>query len=191
VNSSFIEILDASAQPARSPSSEYQESSFREKLLEHVFLAEILQEMWLHRGQAVEVLHSEVDASGYDLVLECGDVVRHIQLKGSRKGSKTSRQTVDMRLAQKPAGIVVWLVFEEDQSHAAMRLSYRYLGGPPKMPMPDLSALAAARYTRANAKGQKAERPGHRTVPSGRFITVQDIQELATVLFGPPLALDK
>ncbi len=36
---------------------------FREKLLEHVFVSELLQEAWLNRHQTVEVLRSEVDAS--------------------------------------------------------------------------------------------------------------------------------
>ena len=52
---------------ARDKASDYLESSFREKLLEHVFVSELLQEAWLGRGQTMEVLRSEVDAAGYDL----------------------------------------------------------------------------------------------------------------------------
>ena len=52
----------------------------REKLIEHVFISEILQESWFVREQPLEVLKSEVDAYGYDLVLECNGVTRHILL---------------------------------------------------------------------------------------------------------------
>lgn len=69
---------------ARDETFDYRESSFREKLLEHVFVSELLQEAWLGRRQTMEVLRSEVDAAGYDLVLECGGTIRYVQLKGSR-----------------------------------------------------------------------------------------------------------
>ncbi|MCA1706608.1 MAG: hypothetical protein LC808_26435 [Actinobacteria bacterium] len=45
----------------------YEESRTVEKLMEHIFLSEILQECWFHRRQVVEVLRAEVDAAGYDL----------------------------------------------------------------------------------------------------------------------------
>ena len=59
-------------------SSDYLQSSFREKLLEHVFVSETLQESWLGHGQTMEVLQSEVDAAGYGLLLECGRIVRYV-----------------------------------------------------------------------------------------------------------------
>lgn len=65
-------------------------SSSREALIEHVFIAEVLQEAWFAREQLVEVLRSEVDAAGYDVVFECGPITRHVQLKASDAGGKTS-----------------------------------------------------------------------------------------------------
>lgn len=47
-------------------------SRYREKLIEHIFIAEILQECALVRGQVVEILHAEVDDGGYDLVFSSG-----------------------------------------------------------------------------------------------------------------------
>jgi len=47
--------------------TDFRQSSFRENLLEHMFISEVLQGL----GEAqtvIEVLHSEVDDSGYDLV---------------------------------------------------------------------------------------------------------------------------
>src|ERR1041385_8618602 len=45
--------------------ADYQKSSFFEKLMEHVFISEVLQETWYGFGKVVEVLRSEVDASGF------------------------------------------------------------------------------------------------------------------------------
>lgn len=48
--------------PDRDPTADYRESSFREKMLEHVFVSELLQEAWFRYGMTIEVLHSEVDS---------------------------------------------------------------------------------------------------------------------------------
>lgn len=88
-------------------------SSSREALIEHVFVAEVLQEAWFTREQCIDVLRSEVDAAGYDVVFECGGIVRHIQLKASASGGKTSRQTINRRLSEKPSGCVVWVIYSE------------------------------------------------------------------------------
>ena len=83
---------------------DFRDSSFREKMLEHIFIAELLQEAWLVRGQTTEVLRPEVDNAGYDLVLECGRIRRYIQLKGSRLDGKAKSKDVNPKLA----GCVVW-----------------------------------------------------------------------------------
>ena len=53
-------------------------SSYRERVLEHLFVGEVLRELWLRGEHQVEVLRPEVDGAGYDVVLECQSVVRHI-----------------------------------------------------------------------------------------------------------------
>jgi hypothetical protein len=68
----------------------YEKSSFFEKVMEHVFISEVLQETWYGFGKVVEVLRSEVDASGFDVVFECNGVLRHVQLKTSGATSTTS-----------------------------------------------------------------------------------------------------
>lgn len=66
-------------------------SSALEHLLEHVFLSEILQEVWFSRQQVIDVLHTSVDAFGYDVVLDLDGVTRHVQLKARRKDGRASR----------------------------------------------------------------------------------------------------
>ena len=168
-------------------STDYRESSFREKLLEHVFVSELLQEAWLNRYQTVEVLRSEVDASGYDLVLECNGVVRHVQLKSSRAGAKTSRQNVNVKLAKKPCGCVVWLIFAEGVTPGRVELSYLFFGGHPGEPLcsdEKLRAFKPATHTKGDATGYKAERPSICVIPKREFIKIEGITDLMGKLFG-------
>ena len=161
------------------------ESSFREKLLEHVFVSELLQEAWLNRHQTVEVLRSEVDASGYDLVLECNGVIRHVQLKGSKADAKTSIQKVNIKLAEKPSGCVVWLLFKEDTRAGRLKLDYLFFGEGPDEPLSGLDSLKVGRHTKADARGRKSERPSIRVIPKGQFTRIPGMTELMDRLFGP------
>jgi len=60
-----------------------EHSSFREKLIEHLFIGELLKLSWMGFGCTLEVASPEVDNGGYDLIVEDNGVVRHIQLKAS------------------------------------------------------------------------------------------------------------
>jgi hypothetical protein len=68
----------------------YRHSSLRERIIEHIFVGDALREWWRDGVIDVEVLRSEFDAHGYDLVMSRGRIVRHIQLKASTR-SKPSR----------------------------------------------------------------------------------------------------
>ena len=158
--------------------SDYMESSFRERMLEHVFLSEFLQEVW-RRGQTVDVLRSEVDNSGYDLVLEWGEVRRPIQLKSSRSDAKTSRQGVNAKLGDKPGGCVIWLSYADDAERVS--LEYRFFGkGPGECPN---LGDRVRKHTKANAQGEKAIRPNQRVLNRGEFTVVSDVCKLLETLF--------
>jgi hypothetical protein len=78
-------------------------SHYRENLLEHVFIAEVLQAC-ARRRRKVEVLRAEVDDAGYDLVLESNGVIRHIQLK-SRSGKNRNPLVVNENLQEHVGGL--------------------------------------------------------------------------------------
>ena len=163
------------------PESDSLNSSFREKLLEHVFVAELLQEAWLGESQTMEVLRPEVDNSGYDLLLDRGCVVRYVQLKSSRSGAKTSRQTINSKLADKPGGCVIWLVFQECNK----RIKLEYLVFPDKPGgRLDLSDKNTGIHSKANSEGHKAERPNTRVIPKSDFTKKQTTNDLVSWLFG-------
>ena len=159
-------------------------STFYEQLVEHVFISEVLQEACYYYGKTVEVLRSEVDASGYDVVFECNGVLRHVQLKTSRHDSKTARQKVNRALESKPSGCVVWIVRTEDLKNCRASLSYMFFGGESRMPLPSLEGFKVATHTKGNAEGVKKERAAIRVIPKARFTPIATTRELVAVLFG-------
>jgi hypothetical protein len=99
----------SAAPPMRQPSGfirgiYYLQSSLREKLLEHVFVGELLRCLWRNNRRDVEVLRAEIDSSGYDLVLECNGMLRHVQFKSSHRDARTRKVNIHVNLAKKRAG---------------------------------------------------------------------------------------
>jgi hypothetical protein len=157
-----------------------ENSSYREKLIEHLFVAELLKLSWLHHRCSLEVAKPEVDNSGYDLIVEAGGVVRHIQLKASIVGGKTASQKIHAKLAEKPSGCVIWIYFEEE----TMRLGpFLYFGAEAGKPLPSLVALKIAKHTKGNKDGVKAERHNIRVLPKRDFTKIESIEELYVHLF--------
>ena len=148
------------------------ESNTVEKLIEHIFLAELLQECWFCRRQLVEVLRSEVDAAGYDLILESGGVIRHVQVKASRRGARTSKQTVNARLEQRSGGCIIWIFYSVNPATSRAELSYRWR---------EATSLPATRGRHSRGRGP---RENTRVIRKGDFEEVPTISALVDRLFG-------
>jgi hypothetical protein len=165
--------------------SAYIKSTFYEQLVEHVFISEVLQEVWYSFGLIAEVLRSEVDASGYDVVIDCNGILRHIQLKTSKPSARVSGQNVNVALAEKPSGCVVWLIRKENLETPWISLSYRFFGSDPGKPLPSLTAFKIAKHTTAkDAEGRKKRRMNIRVVPKSRFVSFSTARGLVERLFG-------
>ncbi len=161
-------------------SKHFEHSSFREKLIEHLFIGEMLKLSWLKDDCLLEVMRPEVDNAGCDVVLELNNVIRHIQLKASKLGGKTSRQNINTRLATKPSGCVIWIVFDEDTLELC---SFYFYGSEAGKPLNDLGNVRVAKHTKGNAEGIKAERPNIRSLNKGQFDRYESIDALYNVLF--------
>jgi hypothetical protein len=161
-------------------SPHYIHSSLRERIVEHVFVGDALRRLWQLGVTDVEVLRSEFDAGGYDLVMGHGKVVRHIQLKTVMAAGKTTEVGVSLKLMDKPSGCVIWIILTPEL-HLQ---SYLWFGGRPGKPLPDIRAMKVAKHAKANAKGIKAERPNFRIVPRSKFEKLDTLDILLTRLFG-------
>lgn len=154
----------------------YEESRTVEKLMEHIFLAEVLQECWFQRRQIVEVLRAEVDAAGYDVVLEAAGKIRHVQLKASRQGGKTSKQTINTRLADRAGGCVVWIAYEVDEKEGRAHLKYRWWDG---------ETMKLPKTVGRNPRTGK-ERPKTAVLKKSEFELILDTETLVQRMFGDP-----
>ena len=108
-------------------------------------------------------------------------LIRHIQLKGLVRGGTRANVTVNTKLARKPSGCVVWMVYDPDSLELG---PFRWFGSTPGSPLPPLGDRLA-KHSKANAEGIKAERPAHRVVRGGLFERVDSISQLVDRLFGP------
>jgi hypothetical protein len=153
----------------------YEESRTVEKLMEHIFLSEILQECWFGRRQVVEVLRAEVDAAGYDLVLEANGRIRHVQLKASRQGGQTSKQTINSKLAEREGGCVVWIAYNVDEEEGRAQLKYRWW---------DSTGTDVPKTPGQNPRTKK-ERPNTFVLRKSAFELIEQSAVLVDRLFGP------
>lgn len=158
-----------------------EHSSFREKLIEHLFVGELLKIAWKKGDCDLEVAKPEVDNSGYDVILEANRVVRHVQLKASYKGGKTSRQKVHVKLADKPSGCVVWIYFDENTLELG---PFYFFGDKAGSPLPSLEGIKIAKHTKGDSDGLKAERPNIRQLNKGQFQRIDSISNVYLALFG-------
>lgn len=158
------------------------QSVLRERIIEHVFVGKALQKLWKLGARDVEVLRSEFDAGGYDLVMSYRKILRHIQFKSITEGGKATRVSVSLKLMAKPSGCVIWIVVSPIDLEIK---SYRWFGGMPGEPLPDIMHLKVAKQPKANTKGIKLEKPGHRIVPLTAFTPLPEIDDILQRLFGP------
>lgn len=140
-----------------------------------------MRHLWLQGFARLEMLKSQVDDSGYDLILEANSIVRHIQLKASHIGSATSRVNVNDALARKPSGCVVWMQFDPltlEFDH------FLWFGNKAGERLPELCAFKVAKHAKGNAQGIKLERPNIRVVPKSSFERLDGIEDVVGKLFG-------
>jgi len=156
-------------------------SSTREKVLEHLFVGELLRCLWRQGARDIEVLRAEVDKGGYDLVLEANGVIRHVQLKSSHRAATTRAVGVNINLAGKPSGCVLWIQFEPTTLDLG---PFLWFGGVPKAPLPPLGDKVG-KHTKADSTGKKGERPNIRVLAKSRFELLPDMDAVARMLFGP------
>src|SRR5690348_14610471 len=128
-------ISDGPAQARCVDVAHYMASSLKEKIIDHLFVGGLLRVLWRAGRRRVEVLRAEVDCAGYDLMVETDGIARHIQLKSSYRGAKTAVVPINMSLAQKPSGCVLWVQFDPKTLDLG---PFHWFGGAPGEPLPPL-----------------------------------------------------
>ncbi len=156
-------------------------SQLRESITTHAFLATIGNEIWRRGHFETEILRSEFDAGGYDLVITANGVTRHNQLKTTILSGKRASWGASQRLADRPSGCVV--VLHVDEADLKIR-HYGLFAGPPGQPLPDVTNYPATRYRKKDSGGPKAVRKDRWAVPKSRFHIYEEVAGLYDALFG-------
>jgi hypothetical protein len=152
-------------------------STLRERIVEHVFIGDVLRTLWRRGVTDVEILWPEFDAHGYDVVMSRGPVVRHVQLKTQAAG----KVSVSCALAEKPSGCVVWIGLNK----VTLELGpFMWFGGPPGDPLPDISQYPNPKRATHNAEGVRPIRKNHHELPPTAFTRMKTVDEVVVRLFG-------
>lgn len=92
-----------------------------------MFLVDVLQIGW-NKKTPVDVLHGDVDDAGYDVVLEVGSVVRHVQLKSKASTATTRKVGIHALLQNKPNACLVHMT--HSNKSGSIGIEYRVFGPP-------------------------------------------------------------
>lgn len=155
-------------------------STLRERIVEHLFVGEALRTLWRLGVYDVEVLRSEFDAHGYDLVLSRGGVIRHIQLK-TGKTNGPGAVSLPLALGMTPSGCALWI-------HVTDALDvgpWYFFGSAPGKPLPSMKSFTTPLRATHNKDGVRPERTKHRLVPGKKFKRLDTLEEVLVELFGP------
>lgn len=158
-------------------------SLLRERIIEHGFVGDVLRHLWRRGVTDVEVLRSEFDSHGYDLVMARGRMVRHLQLK-TGTSAKPANVSVSLALGTKPSGCVLWIHVNDNLDMGP----FFWFGGAPGHALPSIETFKTARRATHNKSGVRPERINHRLIPPNRFKRLENLDDVLVELFGqlPP-----
>jgi hypothetical protein len=162
-------------------------STLRERIVEHVFVGDVLRTLWRRGITDVEVLRPEFDVHGYDVVLSRGPIVRHVQLKAQVNGSVEGRKArlrevhAGRALALKPSGCVIKIGIHRDTLELG---PFWWFGDGPGEPLPDISGYGNPRRTTPNMQGEKPLRRNYHKLGSSVFVRLETIDQVVDRLFG-------
>lgn len=155
----------------------FTHSTLRERIVEHVFVGEVLRTLWRLGVIDVEILRPEFDAHGYDVVMSRGSIVRHVQLKTQAAG----KVSVSRALAEKPSGCIVWIGLNTDTLELG---PFMWFGGGPGARLPDISTYPNPKRATHNAEGVRPLRKNHHVLPPAAFTKLKTLDEVVACLFG-------
>ncbi|MDR2481554.1 MAG: hypothetical protein LBD07_04595 [Spirochaetaceae bacterium] len=142
-------------------------SVFFEKLIEHRFIADMMMYGWFLHEKEIKILRSEIDSSGYDIVIDCENVYRHIQLKTSEHTSKRSSQKVNTTLLNKKNPCIIWILYNYNTKKRDFDFRYLFWGSDIDGDLPDIKKYS---IVKTNSKKNEKAIPHIRNIPKGHFV---------------------
>ncbi|WP_155837301.1 hypothetical protein [Herminiimonas sp. CN] len=160
-----------------------ERSSYVENVLVHRMVADLAGELWRRDPtMPLNIFNSEVDDSGFDLVLGCGSKLRYIQVKQVHAKGAASKFSVRLDFTRMHGSCVVVVVHTEDELLIDHFLFY---GGMAHEPMPSVEDnKASITPGRRDSDGNRKTRQHYRDVKRNKFKGPLTTAELLDTLFG-------
>lgn len=127
-NALWISTSKASAKVMVTPDFVFRNSRFLENVLEHRFLFDLCRSLVLRQPPVVaNIMRSEVDAFGIDLVIAANGNTVHLQMKTRSGTPEVTPYEISETLWTLPNAIVVWMLYDADDVQPT---SYLIFGAP-------------------------------------------------------------
>ena len=157
-------------------------SSYVENVLVHRMVASLAGELWRRDPtQPLHIFNSEVDDSGFDLVLGCSTKLRYIQVKQVHAKGAASKFSVRLDFTRMLGSCIVVVVHTEDELLVDHFLFY---GGSVHEPMPSVEDNKPSTVPgRRDIEGKRKTRQHYRDVKRKNFKGPLTTAELLDALF--------
>jgi len=161
----------------KSSDAHFLHSARREKILENLFIGEVLRELWRRDIFDAELLQSDIDAAGYDLVLSLENGIRHIQLKAS---IKPKTWPVNGKIVDKPSGCVIIILVSNNLDMNG----FLWFGNELGKSCDDIRSLTGAKHSKGDSTGKKAHRRDTYKMGKSKFEKMDSIGAVVDALVG-------
>lgn len=160
-----------------------ERSSYVENVLVHRMVASLAGELW-RRDPTIplHIFNSEVDDSGFDLVMGCGIKLRYIQVKQVHTKGAASKFSVRLDFTRMPGSCVVVVVHTEEE---LLLDHFLFYGGEIHESMPNVEDnKVSAVPGKRDVNGARKTRLHYRDVKRNKFRGPLTTAGLLDALFG-------
>jgi predicted RNA binding protein YcfA (HicA-like mRNA interferase family) len=159
-----------------------ERSRYVENVLRHAFVSELSSVIWSRDPLvSLQVFNSEVDDSGFDLVLCLGSHMRYVQLKQAHANKVPTHCSVRLSFSNLAGSCVVLMAYSLEGLHLDY---FRFFGGSPSEPMAAIDTMRPTKVPdRRDSTGERKTRTNYRDVPVNHFQGPLSAEQLVDVLF--------
>ncbi len=160
-----------------------ERSTYVENVLVHRMVASLAGELWRRDPTTpLHIFNSEVDDSGFDLVLGCGAKLRYIQVKQVHTKGTASKFSVRLDFTRMPGSCVVVVVHTEDE---LLLDHFLFYGGEVHEPMPSVEEnKPSIQPGKRDIDGNRKTRMHYRDIKRNKFKGPLTTAKLLDSLFG-------
>lgn len=145
------------------------DSRYREKIIEHIFISELMQAM-ARRGKKIELLRTDTDMFGYDLMVKWKKRFKYIQLKGKTKKGGAVKFNIHQSLIKNDDGTIILILIDDNDVN--LKLRYRIFNRSKKKEVLSSPPIR-----------KKKDKEKYCCIAIGKFEPETDIDNIAKKLF--------